>query len=66
MKKTLRLIALAGVLAMSWPLSDRPSYAISPCSEVHGQPCTICCARCLNEGLVKVCICEDDVYNCHI
>jgi len=66
-QKTLRLLALAGILTTSWLQAERPSYAVSPCSQVHGQSCTICCARCLSEdGTVKVCTCENDMYNCHI
>ena len=66
-QKTLRLLALTGILTTSWLLGEGPSYAIAPCSEVHGQGCDICCARCLTEeGLVKVCTCEEGSYNCHI
>jgi hypothetical protein len=67
MKKVLRLIALAGILAMAWLPTERPGYAISPCSEVQGQSCDICCARCLTDaGTVRVCTCEDNAYNCGI
>jgi hypothetical protein len=66
-QKTVRLLALAGILTTSWLLAERPGYALAPCSEVHGQSCDICCARCLSdEGVVKVCTCEDGSYNCHI
>ena len=66
-QKTLRLLALAGILITTWLLSEGPSYAIAPCSEVHGQGCDICCARCLSEeGTVKICTCEEGSYNCHI
>jgi len=65
--KTLRSLALAGILTTSWLLTERSSYAVAPCSEVHGQGCDICCARCLSdEGVVKVCTCEDGSYNCPI
>ena len=66
-QKTLRLLAMTGILATSWLLGERPGYAVAPCSQVNGQSCSDCCARCLtDDGLIKVCICENDVYNCHL
>jgi len=65
-QKMLRLLALTGILTTSWLLGERPSYAVAPCSEVHGQGCDICCARCVQDGVIKICTCDDNSYNCHI
>jgi len=41
MKKALRLLALVGVIAMSWFASEGPSYAAVECSTRDGFACTV-------------------------
>lgn len=40
MKNTLRLIALVGVIALSWFAAERPVYAIQDCATKEGSACT--------------------------
>ena len=40
MKNTLRLIALVGVIALSWFAIERPVYAVPDCAVKEGTPCT--------------------------
>jgi hypothetical protein len=49
MKKTLRLIALTGIIATCWLSSERPSHAIQYCSALDGTPCS-------NPSWTRLCI----------
>lgn len=40
MKNTLRLIALVGVIALSWFAAERPVYALVDCAIKDGSACT--------------------------
>jgi hypothetical protein len=67
MKKTLRLIALAGVIASSWLLTEEPSQALMDCMQVGGSSCsTTTYVRCWNSnaGEPQMCRCIDYKWNC--
>jgi hypothetical protein len=40
MKKTLRLIVLAGIITTCWIASEKPIYAIQYCSVLNGTSCS--------------------------
>lgn len=67
MKKTLRLIALAGILAPALLLTERPSHAVMSCSEKHGLSCSSTPRPyCFHDqyGIIT-CECVYDVWECY-
>lgn len=69
MKKTLRLMALAGVLAPALLITERPSYAIMSCSEKHGMSCPSTPSnRCFDDEYtytILTCECVDSTWSCY-
>lgn len=67
MRKTLRLIALAGVLASALLITERPSHAIMSCSEKQGRSCSTPNNLCFDESsqTVLTCECVDSAWSCY-
>jgi hypothetical protein len=40
MKNTLKLLALVGVIALSWFAAEKPVYALTDCAAKEGTACT--------------------------
>jgi hypothetical protein len=57
MKNVLRLIALVGVISLSWFAMERPGYAIVDCSLKDGVACT-------QQGASSFCITYDEGMQC--
>ena len=68
MGKTLRWIALAGVLAAALLITERPSHAIMSCSAKQGLSCSSVPSNlCFDEDsqTVRTCECVDSTWNCY-
>lgn len=69
MKKTLRLMALAGILAPALLITERPSHAVMSCSEKHGMSCSSTPTnRCFDDEYtytILTCECVYDVWQCY-
>jgi hypothetical protein len=69
MKKTLRLMALAGILAPALLITERPSHAMRSCSEKHGLSCSSTPHNlCFDDEYsytILTCECVDSVWDCY-
>lgn len=69
MKKTLRLIALAGVTTLALLSMEKPSHAIMSCSEKEGLSCSSTpsnlCVQDEYPHAIVTCECVDTVWSCY-
>lgn len=69
MKKTLRLIALAGVIVPALLITERPGYAIMSCSEKDGRSCSSTPGdRCVQDDYpyaIVTCECVYSLWSCY-
>ncbi len=67
MKKTLRFIALTGIITTCWLSSEKPSYAIQYCSALDGTPCSVTTTKiCITDypGVEGTCTCLSGQWSC--
>ncbi len=68
MKKTLRFIALAGIIATCWLSSEKPGHSMQYCYQLDGIPCPphYTTRYCLtdNPGYLGTCTCTDGYLYC--
>lgn len=68
MKKALRLIALAGVVALALLTTERTSHAIMSCSEKEGRSCSTPSNLCVQDEYphaIVACECVNSAWSCY-